>query len=92
VLYHKGKGESHDSKDLDLGRCFHEQHGRWPTTESGVLADAPEQNWRGIDSALRYGIEPSLPPVGLTSARMLSTRETRPSHRNRSTPSSGKQR
>jgi hypothetical protein len=29
--------------------------GNWPTSESGVLADAPRENWRIIDDALRSG-------------------------------------
>src|SRR5262249_8013362 len=36
--------------------AFHRLHGRWPTTESGMIADAPHEKWRGVDSALRYGI------------------------------------
>jgi hypothetical protein len=29
--------------------------GRWPTSKSGTVTDAPEEDWKGIDEALRSG-------------------------------------
>jgi hypothetical protein len=31
------------------------REGRWPTTKSGRVADAPDETWQGIDTALQYG-------------------------------------
>lgn len=32
---------------------FHESKGRWPSSDSGEIADAPGETWRGINNALK---------------------------------------
>jgi hypothetical protein len=36
--------------------AYHRRTGRWPTSESGPVAEAPGQTWRGVDQALRVGV------------------------------------
>jgi hypothetical protein len=72
VLYQKSRANLTVAKILTWADAFHEQHGRWPTTDSGVLGDAPEQNWRGIDNALRYGYRGL--PGGSSLAQILAQR------------------
>jgi hypothetical protein len=72
VPYQKSRANLTVPKILTWADAFHEQHGRWPTTESGLLAEAPEQNWRGIDSALRYGYRGL--PSGSSLAQLLAQR------------------
>jgi hypothetical protein len=52
----KSRAQLTVAKILTWADAFHRQHRRWPTTQSGVLADAPQEKWRGIDNALRYGL------------------------------------
>ena len=35
--------------------AFHQRNGRWPTSKSGPLPEAPGENWGLLDSALRIG-------------------------------------
>ena len=60
------------AKILIWADAFHRQHGRWPTTESGVIADAPHEKWRGIDTALRDGYRGL--PGGSSLAQLLAQR------------------
>jgi hypothetical protein len=52
--------------------AFHRQHGKWPTAESGMIADAPQEKWRSIDDALRYGYRAL--PGGSSLAQLLAQR------------------
>jgi hypothetical protein len=36
--------------------AHHERTGRWPTSASGPIADAPGETWKAIDQALRLGM------------------------------------
>jgi hypothetical protein len=36
-------------------RSHHRRSGRWPSARSGEVVDAPGENWRAIDQALREG-------------------------------------
>ena len=54
--------------------AFHRRTGRWPTKPSGHVDDAPDENWRAIDSALRAGIRGL--PGGITLARLLAARRS----------------
>jgi hypothetical protein len=35
--------------------AYHARAGGWPSAASGAVADAPGENWRAIDAALRNG-------------------------------------
>jgi hypothetical protein len=43
--------------------------GRWPTAASGPVADAPAENWRALNTALREGYRGL--PGGSSLARLL---------------------
>jgi hypothetical protein len=49
--------------------AHHARTGRWPTSASGPVADAPGERWRNIDGALRYGRRGL--PGGGSLARLL---------------------
>jgi hypothetical protein len=57
---------------LKWADAFHREHQRWPTTESGVVAEAPQEKWRGIDNAIRYGYRGL--PGGSSLAQLLARR------------------
>src|SRR5262249_20324039 len=57
---------------LTWADAFHRRHGRWPTSESGVIAEAPHEKWRGIDNALRDGYRGL--PGGSSLAQLLAQR------------------
>ena len=44
--------------------------GHWPSSESGSVAEAPDETWRAVDQALRVGIRGL--PGGLSLARLLA--------------------
>jgi hypothetical protein len=48
----------------------HASFGRWPTTTSGPIADAPGENWQGVQNSLRLGRRGL--PGGSTLARLLA--------------------
>ena len=52
--------------------AYHARTGQWPRSESGPVRDQLGENWRKIDTALRYGLR------GLTGgsslARLLAQR------------------
>ncbi|MBV9125082.1 MAG: hypothetical protein JO112_17135 [Planctomycetes bacterium] len=49
----------------------HQQHtGAWPNSDSGPVRAAPEETWKGIDMALRWGYRGLRP--GMTLARLLA--------------------
>jgi hypothetical protein len=50
----------------------HRRTGEWPTRDSGQVADAPEETWRGLDLALRGGYRGL--PRGSSLARLLDGR------------------
>jgi hypothetical protein len=52
--------------------AFHARTGRWPGLSSGTVADAPAENWRAVDYALRHGLR-GLP--GGSSLRRLLARD-----------------
>jgi hypothetical protein len=60
---------------LKWADAFHREHQRWPTTESGVVAEAPQEKWRGIDNALRDGYRGL--PGGSSLAQLLARRRGR---------------
>jgi hypothetical protein len=48
----------------------HQRSGAWPTADSGPIADAPGEAWRGLDTALRVGLRGL--PGGSSLARLLA--------------------
>jgi hypothetical protein len=52
--------------------AYRAAHGHWPTDESGVVADAPSETWRGISLALQKGHRGL--PGGSSLARLLAQR------------------
>ena len=41
---------------LGWADAHHHRTGRWPTSESGPITDAPGETWKAIDQALRLGM------------------------------------
>ncbi len=52
--------------------AHHQRAGAWPVRNSGPIADAPGETWRGVDDALRHGLRGL--PVGVGLARLLTAR------------------
>ena len=44
--------------------------GHWPSSESGFVAEAPDETWRAVDQALRVGVRGL--PGGSSLARLLA--------------------
>jgi hypothetical protein len=61
--------------------AHHATRGEWPSSRTGAVAEAPEEDWRNLDLALRKGFRGL--PGGMTLARMLT--ERRPEQRGRLT-------
>lgn len=55
--------------------------GTWPTADSGMIPDAPDETWSGIDNALRVGLRGL--PDGDSLARLLARRRDRPNQKDR---------
>jgi Type III restriction enzyme, res subunit len=49
--------------------AYHEQTGKWPTANSGQVADAPGETWVNLDTALAQGLRNL--PAGSSLARLL---------------------
>src|SRR5262249_2205594 len=59
---------------------FRSRTSHWPTSESGLIAEAPGETWRAVDQALRVGIRGL--PSGSSLARLLAAqRRARNLHR-----------
>src|SRR5438105_3763914 len=58
--------------------AHHRRTGRWPTRETGPIADAPGETWAGVKIALERGRREL--PRGVTLSRLL---EERRGYRNR---------
>jgi hypothetical protein len=54
----------------------HQRTGKWPNDRSGTIQDAPAENWKAIDGALRRGHRGL--PGGSTLARLLKQHRERP--------------
>ena len=48
----------------EWAEAFHRRAGNWPTRDSGEIADAPGETWKGIEAALYAGRRG--PPGGMT--------------------------
>src|SRR5262249_47975457 len=53
--------------------------GRWPRSQSGRVADASGETWRGVDMALTRGLRGL--PGGTTLVRLLAERRGAPAYR-----------
>src|SRR5438552_17302975 len=51
--------------------AHHASTGQWPRKDSGIIREAPREQWRSVDNALRFGLR-SLEP-GSSLARLLDT-------------------
>jgi hypothetical protein len=60
------------SQVLRWARAHFDRFGTWPQRYSGTVADAPQENWSGIDSALRHGLRGL--PGGSSLACLLAQR------------------
>jgi hypothetical protein len=58
------------------GDAHHQRTGKWPTADSGVVVDAPGENWKTIDQALRLGCRGL--PGGTSLARLIQERRSKP--------------
>jgi hypothetical protein len=52
--------------------AYHRRHGKWPTNKSGMIEEAPQETWRGVDSALRIANRGL--PGGSSLAQFLAQR------------------
>jgi hypothetical protein len=50
--------------------AHYERTGDWPRVDSGALQDAPDESWRGLDSAFRLGLRGL--PGGSSLAQLLA--------------------
>lgn len=50
--------------------------GSWPTQASGPILEAPGENWKGVDTALRRGLRGL--PAGSSAARLLARHRGKP--------------
>jgi hypothetical protein len=57
---------------LEWADAHHRRFGRWPTTESGAIVDAPGETWKAIDHALRLGMRTL--PGDSSLARLLEAK------------------
>jgi hypothetical protein len=55
---------------LSWARAHHHRSGSWPTSASGTILEAPEENWNRVDMALRYGHRGL--PGGSSLSRLLA--------------------
>ncbi|HEY7311701.1 MAG TPA: hypothetical protein VH643_20230 [Gemmataceae bacterium] len=51
--------------------------GQWPVAASGEVIDAPGENWRSLDSALRFGNRGLPAGLSLWRLRLLQDEQTR---------------
>jgi hypothetical protein len=59
-----------DTTILAWADAHHQRTGRWPTAQSGAVADAPGETWASINQALRAGGRGL--PGGFTLARLVA--------------------
>lgn len=52
--------------------AFHRAHGCWPNRDQGVVDEAPAENWRALDTALKKGYRGL--PGGTSLSRLLGNR------------------
>ena len=68
----QSRPELYEPQILAWADAYHARTGQWPRSESGPVRDLLGENWRKVDSALRYGLR------GLTGgsslARLLAQR------------------
>jgi hypothetical protein len=57
---------------------FHTTHGRWPTSDDGIVAGTADETWNAIDAALARGNRGL--PGGTTLAKLLLAKRARPHH------------
>jgi hypothetical protein len=58
------------SRLLAWADAYHDRTGHWPTANSGLIAEAPEENWRAVQQALRQGLRGL--PGGTSLIRLLA--------------------
>jgi hypothetical protein len=61
-----------ESQVLTWADAHHARTGQWPRMDSGLLRDELGDNWRRVDTALRYGLRGL--PGGSSLARLLAER------------------
>jgi hypothetical protein len=57
---------------LVWAKAHFDRTGRWPTAQTGMVAEAPGESWRGIDNALRRGLRGL--PSGTSLSKLLNKR------------------
>jgi hypothetical protein len=66
---------------LEWADAYHARTGRWPSTESGPVAEAPGETWHAIQHALKRGTRGL--PGGTSLAQFLEQHRGAPNHLNR---------
>ncbi|HEV3003742.1 MAG TPA: hypothetical protein VGX78_04745 [Pirellulales bacterium] len=51
-----GRPQFHHAGILAWADAHHRRTGRWPRSSSGAIHEAPAENWRHVDAALRRGL------------------------------------
>src|SRR5262249_25947395 len=78
---HRGKARRRPPVPLTVERVLgwadahRRRTGEWPCATSGAAADAPQEDWRAIDAALRFGFRGL--PGGSSLATLLERRRGR---------------
>jgi hypothetical protein len=67
---HQRKAPLSVQQILEWADAHHQREGRWPSQYSGAIPEAPGENWRAIQMALREGYRGL--PGGSTVARLLA--------------------
>ncbi len=57
---------------LEWADLYHERTGGWPKSKTGKIAEAPFENWRKLDNALRLGLRGL--PGGSSLAKLLAAK------------------
>jgi hypothetical protein len=55
VVHFRAVPRLSESQILTWALAYRQRHGRWPTTKSGTVDDAPTETWIGINGALTQG-------------------------------------
>ncbi len=61
---------------LSWADAYHARHGRWPTADSGPIADGPGETWRAVDDALLRGLR-GLPGGSSLAGLLVERRDAR---------------
>jgi hypothetical protein len=72
VRYHLGLPKFTAGQILRWAKAHRRQTGRWPRVQDGPIADAPDETWLAVDTALREGLRGL--PGGSSLAQLMAER------------------